>query len=110
MDPILLGMLLILPILLFFMTAKAKKKQAEMAENMKNQLQVGVWARTGSGFYGIVADIDGSVVVMHSPDGSETLWDIRAIVEITEPPFAEETPENNGENPDTPQSPVQVND
>lgn len=112
MDPILLGMLLVLPLLLIFMSSKAKKKQAEMAAQIKADLQPGVWVRTGSGFYGIVSDVDGSVVVLHSPDGSETLWDIRAIVEVTEPPFAEDTLQEDStpEELQAPESPVQLND
>lgn len=110
MEQFILPLLLLAPIaFLFFMGQKARKKQTEMEAKLNAELQRGVWARTGSGFYGIVDDIDGNVVVLTSPDGTESLWDRRAIVEVTEPPFADDT-ENNEPEAEDPTSPVQVND
>ncbi|MCS4484411.1 preprotein translocase subunit YajC [Gleimia sp. 6138-11-ORH1] len=101
MEQYLLPLMFLLPIaVLFFMGSNARKKQAEMQAKLNDELKQGVWARTGSGFYGIVVDIDGDVVVLASPDGTETLWDRRAIVEVTEPPFSEEDEtEEETENP-----------
>ena len=73
---------------MWFMSSQARKKQAKHIEELQRGLEEGVWVRTGSGYYGIVSDVDGDVVILTSPAGDETYWDKRAIAMIADPPFA----------------------
>ena len=84
----LLIMLAIMLAVMMFVSSRARKKQEANMKAMMESLTPGTWVRTGSGFYGIVSDIDGDVVVLESPSGAESYWDKRAIVMVTQPPFA----------------------
>ena len=77
----------ILLIGMMFLSSRGRKKQEEQIRQMHEQIQPGVWVRTGSGFYGIVSDVDGDVYILQSPNGEESYWDRRAIQMAVEPPF-----------------------
>ncbi|WP_072341374.1 preprotein translocase subunit YajC [Actinomyces urinae] len=72
---------------MMFMSSRARKKQQEQLEKMHDEIGIGSWVRTASGYYGIVSDIDGDVYILQSPSGDETYWDRRAIAMAAEPPF-----------------------
>lgn len=79
--------LLIMLAVMMFMSSRARKKQQEQLEKMHDEIGIGSWVRTASGYYGIVSDIDGDVYILQSPSGDETYWDRRAIAMAAEPPF-----------------------
>ncbi|EEH63417.1 preprotein translocase, YajC subunit [Gleimia coleocanis DSM 15436] len=111
MDFLVLPLFLIaMLVFMMFTGTRARKRQAEMQQRLSEQLKPGAWVRTLGGFYGIVADVDGDVVVLQTTDGTETLWNRTAIAEVTEPPFAEEPAEASIEEPSEPESPVKFND
>ncbi|EPD30429.1 preprotein translocase, YajC subunit [Gleimia europaea ACS-120-V-Col10b] len=79
--------LLVMLGVMMFMSSRGRKKQQEQLEKMHNEIGIGSWVRTASGYYGIVSDIDGDVYILQSPSGDETYWDRRAIATAAEPPF-----------------------
>lgn len=88
MDPIMMFALLAgLLAMFYFSSRSAKRRMAEM-ERVRSAIEPGQWVRTGSGMYGIVADVDGEVVILQTPRGEESYWNIKAIVSAEEPPFA----------------------
>lgn len=91
--------LLIMLAVMMFMSSRARKKQQEQLEKMHDEIGIGSWVRTASGYYGIVSDIDGDVYILQSPSGDETYWDRRAIAMAAEPPF-ESTLAGDDENVD----------
>lgn len=91
--------LLIMLAVLMFMSSRGRKKQQEQLEKMHDEIGIGSWVRTASGYYGIVSDIDGDVYILQSPSGDETYWDRRAIAMAAEPPF-ESTLAGDDENVD----------
>ncbi|MDO5034124.1 MAG: preprotein translocase subunit YajC [Actinomycetaceae bacterium] len=80
-------LLLVMMAALMFFSSRGRKKQQEQMEQMHRDIELGSWVRTASGYYGIVADVDGDVYILQSPSGDETYWDRRAISMIAEPPF-----------------------
>lgn len=89
----LLGLLVI-----FWLMSRSSRKTRDMAkERAERALVPGNWVVTSSGMYGRVVDIDGSVVILETPDGVETLWDKNAIVMEKEPPFADADGEEEGD-------------
>lgn len=83
-----------------YMQRSAKKRmQSAMEEREKEirSLTPGTWVRTASGFYGKVVEIDGEVMVLSNLTGEESLWDMKAITVIQDPPFASRTEETDSE-------------
>lgn len=74
-------------LLMWWMSSRARQQQLQQMQQLHDSLEPGQWVRTASGFYGIVSDIDGDVVVLQNPAGDETYWDIKAILAVGEPPF-----------------------
>lgn len=74
---------------------KMAAQQAEQQRKLAEGLVPGAWVKTAFGFWGRYVDQDGDVVILETPDGTETYWErsvIRAVGE--QPPFAaEETAE-----------------
>lgn len=86
MDPLLILLVMLVPLLLlsFF----GKKAQSRQQAALDASLTPGVWVMTLSGFYGKLVEIDGDTVTLESPSGDETLWARRAIGRVQNPPFA----------------------
>lgn len=87
METILL-MLVVMGVLLFVMSRSGNKKREKAAAQLRENLVPGAWVRTIGCFYGRVVELDGNVVVLETLSGEESLWDIRGIAEVAEPPFA----------------------
>lgn len=84
--------------LMMWMSSRGQKKQQEQLREMQSQMVPGVWVRTTSGFYGIISDFDGDVVILQTPGGEESYWDRRAVMMVIDnPPFA---PDEDLEIPD----------
>lgn len=96
MDPLMMLVLLIGLIAMFYFSSRSTKKRMAEMEQVRNSVEPGQWVRTGSGMYGLVADVDGEVVILQTPRGEESYWNIKAIVAAEEPPFAS-TAESLGE-------------
>lgn len=99
---------------------KMAAQQAEQQRKLTEGLVPGAWVKTAFGFWGRYVDQDGDVVILETPDGTETYWERSVIRDIGEPPFATEettaeTPAEDDENDhvlglDAPTSPVQTTD
>lgn len=79
--------LIVMMVAMMFFSSRGRKKQEEQVKKMHDEIEIGSWVRTGSGYYGMVSDIDGDVYILQSPSGDETYWDRRAIAMVGEPPF-----------------------
>ncbi|MDO5721201.1 MAG: preprotein translocase subunit YajC [Actinomycetaceae bacterium] len=88
MDPVILTMLLVGLLAMMYFSSRGSKKRMQEMQQLQQQLEPGTWVRTGSGMYGIVADVDGEVVILQTPRGEESYWNIKAINSVGEPPFA----------------------
>lgn len=82
-------------LLMWWMSSRARQQQLQQMQQLFDSLEPGQWVRTASGFFGIVSDIDGEVVVLQNPAGDESFWDRKAIVAIGEPPFETEEDEDD---------------
>ncbi len=123
------GLLIIMAVVLVAMmmfSSRSRKKMQEQQERQKREiaesLVPGVWVKTALGFWGRFVDQDGDIVILETPDGTETYWERQAIRGVGEPPFAtDETAEivadaddDSSETvlgldssaPDTPSSPI----
>lgn len=108
------GFLIIMAVLLIVMmwfSSRSRKKMQQQQQEQKRLLDEGlvpgVWARTAIGFWGRYVDQDGEVVILETPDGTETYWDRSAIRSVGEPPFASEEPAAPLEDaPQEPEKPV----
>ena len=73
---------------MFVFQSRARKRlmeQEKEAERRRNEMMVpGAWVRMRCGFWGRFVDKDGEIVILDTPGGSETYWDQRAVVEVTE--------------------------
>lgn len=82
---IFLGLVLVA---MFVFQSRARKRlmeQEKEAERRRNEMMVpGAWVRMRCGFWGRFVDKDGEIVILDTPGGSETYWDQRAVVEVTE--------------------------
>ncbi|MDO5719796.1 MAG: preprotein translocase subunit YajC [Actinomycetaceae bacterium] len=78
---------------MWWMSSRARQQQLQQMQQLRDSLEPGMWVRTASGFYGIISDIDGEVVVLQNPAGDESYWDQKAILAVGEPPFATEDEE-----------------
>ncbi|MFH5823227.1 preprotein translocase subunit YajC [Georgenia sp. AZ-5] len=74
--------------MMWFVTSRGKKQQAQQRQRLEEQLVPGTWVMTIGGFFGRVIEIDGDVVTLESPSGVETIWVKSAIREAKEPPYA----------------------
>lgn len=88
MDPIMMFALLAGLLAMFYFSSRSTKRRVAEMERVRSSIEPGQWVRTGSGMYGIVADVDGEVVILQTPRGEESYWNIKAIVSVEEPPFA----------------------
>lgn len=95
-----MGFLLIMLVLLVFMMwsgnrsrKKMQNQQEEHRRRMDEGMVPGAWVKTSVGFWGRFADRDGDVVILETPGGTETYWDVAAVRDIGEPPFAADEPE-----------------
>ncbi len=84
-------LLVIMVFLLFFMNWWGKRSQQKQMEEhekrMSEALKPGVWVYTKVGFYGRFVDIDGDVLILETPDGTETYWNKVVLESVSEPPF-----------------------
>lgn len=81
----------VLVVFLIFTSIASKKKREEMSKKLNEQLVPGAWVQTIGGFCGKVVEIDGDVIVLATPTGEESLWLIKGIARVEEPPFAIES-------------------
>lgn len=103
--------LLVMLLLLVFMMWSGNRSRKKMQQQQEDQRQrladgmvAGAWMKTTSGFWGRFVDRDGDVVILETPNGTETYWDIAAIRDLGEPPFASDEPEPVTE--EEPEAPV----
>lgn len=89
------GFLIIMAVMLVAMmvlSSRSKKKmlqqQQERERKLTEGLVPGAWVKTAFGFWGRYVDQDGDVVILETPDGTETYWERQSIREVGEPPFA----------------------
>lgn len=75
-------------ILLFIFMSNRSRKQQREAQSFRDSLEIGQEVMTGSGMFGVVADIDGDVITLESPSGDQTRWLRQAIAKQGEPPVA----------------------
>ena len=92
-----IGFLVIMGVMLVAMmllSSRSRKKmqaqQQERERKMAEDLVPGVWVKTAFGFWGRYVDQDGDIVILETPDGTETYWERQAIRDVGEPPFAVE--------------------
>ncbi|GAA4433405.1 hypothetical protein GCM10023169_40330 [Georgenia halophila] len=89
MDPSILIFLAVMIGLMWFVSRRGKKQQAQARERLNEAMVPGTWVVTIGGFFGKVVEIDGDVVTLEDPSGHETIWLKGAVKEAKEPPFAE---------------------
>lgn len=86
-------MTLLLVVMLVFSSRSRKKFQAQQEERqraMREDLTPGTWVRTAFGFWGTFVELKGDAIVLESPDGSLSVWDVNIIREIGASPFGDE--------------------
>lgn len=83
--------------LLMFFMSRANKKQRQAVADMRAGIDVGTKVVTNGGIYGEVVDIDGDVITIETTPGTEIMTARNFIAGITEPPFAVEDDETEGE-------------
>ena len=92
----LLFIVAIFGLLMFFMS-RANRKQRQTVADMRNSIEVGVKVRTVGGIFGEVVDIDGDVITIETTPGTEVMTARDFIAGITEPPFAVEEDDTEGD-------------
>ena len=110
------GFLLMMGLLLVFMmwfSSRSRKrmqaKEEERRRQVEEDLVPGTWVKTVAGFWGRFVDRDGDVVILETPAGAETYWDLRSIRDIGETPrFADDddTEDASESEPDEPEQPI----
>ncbi|WP_230297797.1 MULTISPECIES: preprotein translocase subunit YajC [Actinomyces] len=106
------GFLIIMAVMLVAMmllSSRSKKKMAQQQQDRERKLIEGLvpgaWVKTAFGFWGRYVDQDGDIVILETPDGTETYWERQTIRDVGEPPFAADepaTPETEDEDEDEP--------
>ena len=93
------GFLIIMAALLVAMMVFSSRSRKRMAAQQQEQQRMlneglvpGVWVKTSIGFWGRFVDQDGDVVILETPDGTETYWERQAIRAVGDPPFASDEP------------------
>lgn len=98
----LLPLLLIFAVMmlpLLWMSSRQRKAQQKQMELVK-QLGVGDEVRTHSGFYGLIVEEYGDIVILESENGAQTKWARQAIAAGVDPvadEAADEAAESEGE-------------
>lgn len=90
--------------LMWFMSSRTRKQQAQAAR-FRDNLTSGQEVMTGSGLFGTVVAVEGTVVTLEISPGVTSRWLKPAIAKLVEPPVddAEEEDDEPVEDEDTPQ-------
>ncbi len=95
-----MGFLLVMLVLLAFMVwsgnrnrKKMEQQQAAQRQRIAEGMVPGAWVKTASGFWGRFVDRDGDIVILETPGGTETFWEMSVVRDLGEPPFATDEPE-----------------
>lgn len=87
MDPTFLILLLGLVVLFWFMSRQGKKAQAKQRERIAESLVPGAWVQTIARGYHQVVEVNGDVITLSNPDGTEILVHRTGIMGPTESPY-----------------------
>ena len=72
---------------------KNQQREAEHQRMLSEEMVPGAWVHTRVGFYGRFVDLDGDVVILETPGGTETYWNRAIIASVGELPFADDPAE-----------------
>lgn len=91
-NPLLLGLILFIPFLIWI-NVRTRQKLTEQQEAHRRSIEEGLvpgaWVKTAAGFYGRYVDSEGDVIILDTPDGTETYWARASVVSVGESPFTD---------------------
>lgn len=109
MDYSFLIIMAVMLVAMMLLSSRSRKKMMQQQQDRERKLVEGLvpgaWVKTAFGFWGRFVDQDGDIVILETPDGTETYWERQSIRDVGEPPFATEepaTPEVADEDEDEP--------
>lgn len=101
MDPLTIGMLAVLAVLVFFMFRNSRKRQRDAAE-LQSKVAVGADVMTNFGVYGTVLEIDEETnkVLLETTPGTVLSVHRQTVTRVIEPTVADDTEaETDGSEP-----------
>ena len=87
MDPIFLLMIAAMVLMFWFMNRQGKKARERQQAQVSEALVPGAWVQTIARTYHQVVEVNGDVVTLSNPDGSEHLVHRTGIMGPSEPPY-----------------------
>lgn len=76
-----------LVLMFWFMSRQGKKAQARQREKVENALVPGAWVQTIARSYHQVVEVNGEIITLSNPDGSEQLVHRTGIAQGTQSPY-----------------------